>query len=72
MRSWRFVAYLRGIETRDSPNRRGELRGFVAYLRGIETNFQWSSQGPRMRFVAYLRGIETEYAHRRVVALGGL
>ena len=56
-----FVAYLRGIETREIlPSGCISLYPFVAYLRGIETRRSVSNIRHKARFVAYLRGIETK------------
>ena len=55
-----FVAYLRGIETRQPGGAIPPPGEFVAYLRGIETYGDRPVALPYgSQFVAYLRGIET-------------
>ena len=57
--TYKFLAYLRGIETNILSGSDSFLYEFLAYLRGIETGNSLSHGLLHAKFLAYLRGIET-------------
>ena len=56
---FKFLAYLRGIETLMNEQNMTKVLEFLAYLRGIETSTVRLLPSVFSLFLAYLRGIET-------------